>query len=81
MQSPSKDDGARLHAGVTAQLVKEAFEAEGQDAFSYGPLCYDKSEDQWEERGDEYETIPADEDEAGRIVEPVESRLIRRAGA
>lgn len=37
-----KGDGARLHFGVIAQRVKEAFEAEGLDAFAYGLLCYDE---------------------------------------
>jgi hypothetical protein len=37
-----KSDGARWHFGVIAQQVKEAFEAEGLDAFAYGLLCYDE---------------------------------------
>ena len=42
-------DGARLHFGVIAQQVKDAFEAEGLDALSYGLLCHDAWEDQYEE--------------------------------
>jgi phage-related tail protein len=44
----TKGDGARWHFGVMAQQVKEAFEAEGLDAFEYGLLCYDEWEDQYE---------------------------------
>ena len=40
-----KGDRARWHIGVIAQKVKEAFESEGLDAFTYGLLCYD----QWNE--------------------------------
>ncbi len=39
-----KGDGARWHFGLIAQKVKEAFEAEGLDAFEYGLLCYDEWE-------------------------------------
>src|SRR5206468_12996204 len=37
-----RGDKARLHIGVIAQQVKESFEAEGLDPFSYGLLCYDE---------------------------------------
>lgn len=37
---------ARLHAGVTAQSVVSAFEAEGLDAFKYGLVGLDTWEDQ-----------------------------------
>lgn len=37
-----KGDGARLHIGVTAQAVQEAFAAEGLDGLKYGVLCYDE---------------------------------------
>ncbi|RVM91459.1 tail fiber domain-containing protein [Sinorhizobium meliloti] len=37
---------ARLHAGVTAQSVVSAFEAEGLDAFKYGLVGLDRWEDQ-----------------------------------
>ena len=38
----AKGDGARWHFGLVAQRVKEAFEAEGLNAFDYGLLCYDE---------------------------------------
>jgi len=40
----AKGKYARLHAGVLAQDVINAFEAEGLDPFKYGVVCYD----QWE---------------------------------
>lgn len=41
-----KGDKARLHAGVTAQSVEAAFDAEGLDGFAYGVLCHDEWEAQ-----------------------------------
>lgn len=47
---------ARWHFGVIAQRVKDAFEAAGLDAFSFGLLCYDEWEeqpeivDEWEDQ-------------------------------
>lgn len=49
-----KGDSARLHAGVIAQRVKEAFERHGVDPFEYGVLCYDEweaTQDQLDEDG------------------------------
>ncbi len=40
-----KGEDARLHAGVQAQDVITAFEAEGLDPFRYGVVCYDE----WQE--------------------------------
>jgi hypothetical protein len=39
-----KGENARIHIGLIAQKVKEAFESEGLDAFKYGLLCYDKDQ-------------------------------------
>lgn len=39
-----KGENARIHFGVIAQDVKEAFESEGLDASKYGVFCYDKWE-------------------------------------
>lgn len=50
-----KGDAARIHAGVIAQQVVEAFEKHGLDATRYGLLCYDK----WE---DEYETVKVEDE-------------------
>lgn len=37
-----KGDGARIHIGVIAQDVVQAFEGEGLDAHEYGIICYDE---------------------------------------
>ena len=77
-----KGADARLHVGVIAQQVIEAFKSEGLDATRYGLLCYDK----WE---DEYEDVtvvdqPEVTDEDGNITTPevshVEKRLVTAAG-
>jgi hypothetical protein len=77
-----KGENARIHFGLIAQQVKEAFESEGLDGFKYGLLCYDE----W---GDEYEDIevtdkPAEYDEDGNEIVPaethVEKKLVRAAG-
>lgn len=44
-----KGAGARLHVGVIAQQVIEAFASEGLDATRYGLLCYDKWDDEYED--------------------------------
>ena len=43
-----KGDAARLHIGVIAQQVAEAFASEGLDATRYGFLCYDEWTEQQE---------------------------------
>ena len=53
------EENARIHFGVIAQHVKEAFESEGLDAFKYGLLCYD-----------EWEAEPEEKDEEGNVVNP-----------
>jgi len=47
----AKGDAARLHAGVTAQTVMAAMEAEGLDPFAYGFVCYDEWEAEEAEEG------------------------------
>ena len=41
-----KGDKARIHFGVVAQEVANAFQAEGLDANNYGLFCYDEWEEQ-----------------------------------
>lgn len=53
----AKGQGARWHFGLIAQRVKEAFEAEGLDAFKYGLLCYDEWEDQYTDELVEVEEV------------------------
>lgn len=65
-----KGDAARIHAGVIAQQVVEAFKKHGVEATKYGLLCYDE----WP---DEYETVkvvdvPAVLDEDGNEVTPAQ---------
>lgn len=48
-----KGDNARIHFGVMAQQVKEAFESEDLVAESYGLLCYDE----WDEQPEILENV------------------------
>jgi hypothetical protein len=59
-----KGDGARIHFGVVAQEVIEAFKAEGLDATKYAMLCHDK-----------WSAMPEVLDEDGSVV-----RSAREAG-
>lgn len=54
-----KGDEARIHIGLIAQEIKEAFEKRGLNATDYGIICYDEWEEQAEER-----------DEEGNIIKP-----------
>lgn len=76
-----KGADARLHVGVIAQQVIEAFASEGLDATRYGLLCYDKWEDEYEdvEVVDEPEAVAED----GTVTPAkthVEHRLVTPAG-
>ncbi len=77
-----KGDAARLHSGIIAQQVVEAFEAQGLDATRYGLLCYDEWEDEYENV--EVEDSPAVYDDEGNEVQaPVthtEKKLMVKAG-
>lgn len=53
----TKGDAARIHVGVIAQEVQDAFIAEGLDATRYGLFCSDT----WWEREEEVEYKPAAE--------------------
>ena len=77
-----KGEAARLHVGVIAQQVIEAFASEGLDANRYGLLCLDKWDDQYRNR-----TVidkPAVVDENGEEIEPAvthtERELVQKAG-
>ena len=77
-----KGADARLHVGVIAQQVIDAFASEGLDATRYGLLCYDKWEDEYEDV--EVIDVPEVADEEGRIITPqkthIEHRLVTPAG-
>lgn len=71
-----KGEAARIHAGLIAQQVIEAFASEGLDALRYGVVCYDK----W---GDEYEDVevvdkPEVLDEKGNVISPAVTHIERR---
>lgn len=70
-----KGENARIHFGVIAQRVKEAFESEGLDGFKYGLLCYDEWEDEFEEN--EITDKPAEYDEEGNVTVPAETHIER----
>lgn len=77
-----KGANARLHVGLIAQQVIEAFNSEGLDAARYGLLCYDDWDDQYEdvEVVDQPEVL----DEAGEVLTPavthIEHRKVLDAG-
>ncbi len=77
-----KGADARLHVGLIAQKILEAFEAEGLDATKYGIVCHDEWDDQYVT-----ETITDAEavlDEKGNVVTPEkthqEKRFVKAAG-
>jgi hypothetical protein len=55
-----KGDDARIHIGVIAQEVEQAFAAEGLDADKYGLFCYDE----WEAKEEEVD------EETGFVIQP-----------
>ena len=57
----AKGDKARIHFGVYAQEVVEAFASEGLDANDYGMLCFDK----WDAK-------QAVKDKDGNIIKPAQ---------
>lgn len=76
-----KGDGARIHVGVMAQEVAEAFEAEGLDPYKYAMFCFDSWEDKFE---DIYENQEV-KTENGRFetvnVNTGQQRQIQKAGS
>lgn len=76
-----KGGDARLHVGIIAQQVIEAFASEGLDATRYGLLCYDKWEDEYEdvEVIDEPEVVAEDGTVTPAKIH-IEHRLVTPAG-
>lgn len=64
-----KGDESRIHFGVIAQQVKEAFEKKGIDPFKLGILCFD----QWEESTITHLEFETDED-GNPIPEYIEAK-------
>ena len=56
-----KGAGARLHSGLIAQRVAEAFASEGLDASRYGLFCHD-----------EWDAEPEGRDADGNVVTPAQ---------
>ena len=77
-----KGVNARIHIGVIAQHVAEAFASEGLNASRYGLFCFDK----WEDVYEDVEIVDVEEvkDENGDVVVPAqthsEKRLVSKAG-
>ena len=68
-----KGAAARLHVGVIAQRVAEAFASEGLDATRFSLFCYDEWPDEYEDR--KVVDVEAVLDENGNIVEPEQSHV------
>lgn len=51
------EDNARLHCGVVAQQVLEAFRAHGLDATAYGIVCHDTWDDEYDDHEDGTRTL------------------------
>jgi hypothetical protein len=62
-----KGDNARIHFGIIAQDVEDAFNQEGLDASKYGLFCYDE----WNE-------IQEEKDEKGNIMQEYRAAGSRR---
>lgn len=83
-----KGENARLHVGVIAQQVAEAFASEGLDASRYGLFCYDEWEDQYETETivdaeaviEEITVIDAEAvlNELGEEIEPARTHIEKR---
>lgn len=75
-----KGDGARIHFGILAQELGEAFKSEGLNASDYSMFCYDEWEDIWEDVLEQVEVT----DESGatmtREVPTGEKRKLLEAG-
>lgn len=77
-----KGEEARMHLGVVAQQVAEAFASEGLDASRYALFCYDKWDDEYKDV--EVVDVEATYDENGNELTPqvshIENRLVIPAG-
>lgn len=77
-----KREEARIHFGVIAQQVQEAFASEGLDASKYALFCYDKWDDEYEDV--EVIDTEATYDENGNELTPqishIEKKLVTPAG-
>lgn len=63
---------ARIHTGVIAQRIIEAFAAKNLDATQYGLLCHDS----WESSPAEYQLVPAEYDADGNLLSEERTILV-----
>lgn len=75
-----KGDEARIHAGVVAQDVADAFKAEGLDPSRYALFCHDTWEDQYEPVFEEREVSDETTGLARTEKHKVGDRLVMPAG-
>lgn len=76
-----KGADARLHVGVIAQQVINAFASEGLDATRYGLLCYDKWDDEYEDvKVIDVPEIVAEDGTVTPAQTHIEHRLVTPAG-
>lgn len=76
-----KGDGARKHIGLTVQRAIEIMEQHGLEPFSYGFICYDEWEDEYEEHEATYETVTDEYGvESQKEVTPYQKVKIRDKG-
>ncbi|EPE5962147.1 phage tail protein [Escherichia coli] len=68
-------DAARWHTGIIAQRAKEAFERHGLNPFRYAFFCYDAEQ----VIPAVYDEIPEVLDEAGEIITPSQTVLVRES--
>lgn len=68
-----KGEEARMHIGVIAQRVKDAFEKYGIDPFAYGVLCFDE----WEELPEIIDETEEQRDEEGNVVTAAERIVVQ----
>lgn len=78
----SKGSSSRVHVGVIAQEVAQAFASEGLDAGRYGLFCYDKWDDEYEdvEVLDADAVFDADGNEVSSQKKHIDHRLVQAAG-
>jgi hypothetical protein len=76
-----KGDEARIHVGVIAQEVLDAFKSEGLDANKYALFCFDKWEDQYESEFEQSVILDENGDEQTIWIDSGRKKLVRAAGS
>jgi hypothetical protein len=73
-----KGDAARSHIGMTVQRAIEIMQSHGLDAMTYGFICYDEWEDEYQDHPAIYEQVIV-EPEQIEIAEDGQSRIVKDA--